>query len=614
MLATDVKTLPQLFRRRVTVSPDRVNYQVKRDGAWRQTTWSQFAQRVDRLQAALVDQGLAHGDAIAICGGCCPEWVLCDLAAMTVGAVTVGIYETLRIDQAQYILEDAKARMLFVHGREQLERLAPMLDAVESLEWIVAWDHEVDETDRVLTLAGLDARGQALREADPSVASAREAAVEPGDVALVVYTSGTTGQPKGVPLTHGTIIQWMAATQGLLANAITDEDMTVSFLPMAHVAEHVPGLFGRMNTGLPTSYATSYDTLIDELAEVRPTYFGAVPRIFEKMHGRIRERVAAGTPVRKAIFGWAEKRARNKARAERDGTPQSAVERFRYRVADRLVFSKLRAVFGGRVRYFITGSAPIDIEILEFFAGTGMTILEVYGLSESCAIAFANTVEDHRLGTVGRAIPGVECKLAEDGEILLRGETIFAGYRGLPGATAEAFDADGFFRSGDIGVFDDEGYLKITDRKKNLIKTSGGKYVVPARLESLLKEEPSVGQVYIHGDRRPFVVALVTVDERELAGLADELGVSAPDVPAHPEIRRRVGAAIERANTRLARFEQIKHFEVLPEDFTVESGLVTPTLKIKRRVVAERYADRIDAMYKAASEAYAAGASDQATA
>jgi len=603
MLATQVETLTQLLRKRIQVSADVPSYSIKRSGNWIPVTWREFGGRVDAVAAALIDGGFGHGDTVAIMGGCNPNWVLADLAAMVGGGTVVGVYETLRVDQVEFILRDSAASVLFVEGAELLERVTPLLETVDSLKKVVAWDAESEHT-----LGGLEAHGRTVLDVKPDLLSTREASIVPDDTAIVVYTSGTTGNPKGVPLPHGMIVGWMRGTQDLMAREITPDDCTISFLPMAHVAEHVPGLFGRMNIGLRTHYATGYDTLLDEITEVRPTYFGAVPRIFEKMHGRIRERVAAANPRRQAIFHWAENLAHLKSKSLNGGAPLSLWERVQFRIADRLVFKKLRDVFGGRVKYFITGSAPIDIQILEFFEGVGMVILEVYGLSESCAIAFANTVDEHRIGTVGKPVPGVEYKIASDGEILLKGPSIFTGYRGLPEVTAEAFDDDGYFLTGDIGVVDNDGFLRITDRKKNLIKTAGGKYVVPARLESLLKEEPSISQVYVHGDRRPFVVTLITIDDRELPRLAEDLGCSESEVSSHPQIQSRVGAAVDRANKRLAPFEQIKRFEILGEDFSIEAGTVTPTLKIKRKVVAEKYAELIDGMYEAATRAHKKGA------
>jgi len=602
MLAARADTLTQLLRERVRQSATAPSYHIKQAGSWSPVTWSTFASEVDRVAAGLLEDGFAHGDTAAILGGCNPSWVIADLAAMVAGGTVVGVYETLTLEQIQYILEDAGASVIFVQGAAQRDRIRPLLDRVPTLRRVIAWDCDGDDS-----LQALCGRGRAHLEAEPDTLKAREALVRPEDIAIVIYTSGTTGNPKGVPLSHGLIIGWLRTTQGLLQDRLQPEDCTLSFLPMAHVAEHVAGLFGRMNMGLQTYYATSYDTLIDELAEVRPTYFGAVPRIFEKMHGRIRERVAAASPRRQAIFRWAERLAHRRARSQQGGPPLTWPERVQIRVADRLVFRRLRAVFGGRVKYFITGSAPMDLHILEFFAGVGMVILEVYGLSESCAIAFANTVQENRIGTVGKAIPGLDYKLAEDGEILLRGPSIFQGYRGLPDATAAAFDDQGYFRTGDIGVLDDDGFLRITDRKKNLIKTAGGKYVVPARIEALLKEEPSISQIYVHGDRRPFVVALITLDERERPRLAAELGCAEADITRHPTMVARIDAAVARANERLAPFEQIKRYALLEDDFSIDAGTVTPTLKLKRRAIAERFAEQIEGLYVAATREHARG-------
>ncbi len=602
MLAHHVETLPQLLLKRVQTTPNRESYRERRaDGSWVGTTWTEFRTKNARLVAGLHGLGVERGDTMCIIGGCRPEWVHIDMAALSMGMRTVGIYETLMTEQVKFILEDSGAKVLVVHTDEQLERLKPLLDQIESLEHLIAWGCTKDCAPAT-PMAAIEARGAEAVDTDPQLVEGLIAAVERDDVAIVVYTSGTTGQPKGVPLSHGLIIDWMRSTQHLLIDDLGDDDITISFLPLAHVAEHVPGFFGRMNVGLNTAYATSYDTLLDELMEVRPTYFGAVPRIFEKMYGRIRERVAQANPRRQAIFNAARELARRKARADTGVGPALSVwDRMWLPVADRLVYRKIREVFGGRVKVFITGSAPIDIEILEFFYGIGMTIHEVYGLSEACAISFANTSEGVRLGTVGRIIPGLDCKMADDGEILLKGPMVFGGYLNLEDRTNESFDEDGYFHTGDIGQLDADGYLKITDRKKSLIKTAGGKYVVPARLQMFVKEEPSVGQVYVHGDNRPYAIALITLDEREGPRLAEELGCSIDELPSHPDIIRRMDEAVARANTKLASFEQIKHHAVLPKDFSIEEGTLTATMKLKRKVVAEMYADVIDQLYSEAT-------------
>ena len=563
-----------------------------RNGAgWTTTTWGALGDEVDQVAAGLTALGLGRGDAVAILGDTCPRWCVADLAAIVLGGSSVGLYPTLTDEHVRFIVADSGARVAFVQGAEHLERMRPLLDDT-ALERLIVWDHDpvVEPDGPVLSWSGLRDLGVEAPAEGP----------RPEDVALVVYTSGTTGEPKGVPLTHDNVIKQLASGEALIPDPITPDDITLAFLPMSHVAEHVPGFFGRINLGLRAAFCESFDTVLDDLQDVRPTYFGAVPRIFEKMYGRIRERVGASNPRRRAIFKWAEGLARKRSRAMTGvGPALSTRERLAAALADRMVFARMRDVFGGRVKTFLTGAAPINLEILEFFHGAGFTILEVYGLSETSAIAFANAPGPGmiRLGSVGKALPGVQCRLAADGEVLLKGPSIFTGYLNRPDATAEAFDADGWFRTGDIGALDADGFLTLTDRKKNLIKTAGGKYVAPARVEALVKEEPLVSQVYVHGDQRPCIVALVTLDERETGRVAEELGCAEGDLPTHPEVTRRVQAAVDGANRRLARFEQIKRHAVLAHDFSIEDRTLTPTLKIKRNEVAARHASDIDALY-----------------
>jgi long-chain acyl-CoA synthetase len=595
MLASSVGTVAELFRARVEQSSGFEAWRVRNGSGWRTTSWAELGAAVDRAAAGLAGLGIGPGDAVAILGDTCPTWCVADLAAIVLGGNSVGLYPTLTDEHLKYIVADSGARVLFVQGSEHLERVRPLLtDPETDLKRIVVWDHDPGEGRQaaVLSWEAMEEGGGELPSAGPG----------PEDVALVVYTSGTTGEPKGVPLTHDNVIKQLASGGDLIPDPITPEDITLAFLPMSHVAEHVPGFFGRINLGLRAAFCESYDTVLDDLLDVRPTYFGAVPRIFEKMYGRIRERVGAANPRRQAIFRWAEARARRRSRALTgvEG-PLTLPERLASSLADRLVFRRMREVFGGRVKTFLTGAAPINLEILEFFHGAGFTILEVYGLSETTAIAFANAPQPGmlRLGTVGKALPGVQCRLADDGEVLLKGPSIFAGYLNRPDTDREAFDDDGWFRTGDIGALDKDGFLTLTDRKKNLIKTAGGKYVAPARLEALIKEEPIVSQVYVHGDERPYVVALVTLDEREAPRVAEELGCTEADLPTHPEVVRRIDRAVAGANRRLARFEQIKRHAVLPEDFSIEHATLTPTLKIKRREVASRYSSHIDRLYAA---------------
>ena len=597
LMASESATIAEMFRRRVALDGDVEAYRTKSGETWHSTTWGVFAEQVDALTAGLSELGFGNGDAATILGACCPGWCLADLAVVQLGGMSVGIYPNLLDDQVRFILNDCKSKVVFVQGQDDFDRMLPLLAEFDGLDHLIVWDHEPEDGPGIHTVAKLQERGRQLLGEAPSLVEDRASAVGEEEVALVVYTSGTTGQPKGVPLTHKNVISGLQAGD-LLVEEISPEDITMSFLPMAHVAEHVPGFYGRINVGLRTAYATNYETLLDELLEVRPTWFGAVPRIFEKMYGRIHEEVAKANPRRQAIFNWAKGLACRRGRSLTGGAPLSLRDRMLLPLADRLIFKKIRAVFGGRVKGFVTGSAPINIEILEFFTGVGMRIIEVYGLSEACAISFANTVNDVRLGTVGRILPGMEYKLAEDGEILLRGPTVFSGYLNLPESNAEVFDDEGYLRTGDIGEVDAGGWLRITDRKKNLLKTAGGKYVAPARLEAFLKEEPIISQVYVHGDLKKYVVALITLDERETPRIAEELGCTEAELSSHPDVVRRIDTAMSRANERLARFEQIKRHAILDEDFSMEAGTLTPTMKIRRRVVSEKYAALLDSLYE----------------
>lgn len=596
MFASQSDTLVQMFRERITASGNSECYRTKSDGAWVSTTWRGFADSVQHVGAGLLELGNQRGDSIAILGATQPPWCIADMGAICIGARTVGVYPTLMRDQMAFIMNDADCKVLFIDG-EYLAPCLPLLDEVDTLEQIVVWEPQGPCPDaRVMSMDAFVAKGVAHLAKNPDCVTEAEARIEREDTALIVYTSGTTGQPKGVPLSHGNILSSLAVAEPLM-DPMEPEDITLSFLPMAHVGEHVPGFFGRMNIGLATAYATNYDTVLDELAEIRPTYFGAVPRIFEKMYGRIHEEVGKANPRRQAIFFWAKALACRRARAEQGGAPLSLKDRLLLPLADKLIYRRIRGVFGGRVKGFITGSAPIHIDILEFFFGIGMRILELYGLSEATAISFANTMDDIKLGTVGKALPGLEYRLDTDGELLLKGPMVFGGYLNVDADKDNTFTEDGFLRTGDIGEIDADGYLRITDRKKNLIKTAGGKYVIPARIEQLIKSEPLVSQVYVHGDKRPYVVALVTLDERETPRVAKELGVSEAELSEHTEVLRRIGVAFDLANTQLASFEQVKYHAVLAADFSIEEGTLTPTMKLKRRRIVERYGARIDAMY-----------------
>jgi long-chain acyl-CoA synthetase len=431
----------------------------------------------------------------------------------------------------------------------------------------------------------------------------RAEAVAPEDAANIVYTSGTTGPPKGAVLTHENILA-MLMTQ-LRRSIFRPGDITLSFLPMCHVAEKVVSFYGRMVYDIATAYARGLDfrLILEDLQDIRPTVFGSVPRVFEKVYARAQMRAQERGKVGARVFAWASGVARRVSRANRGLEPMTPALRAQAKVADRLVFSKVRDLFGGRVRFFLSGAAPISVEILEFFHGAGMLILEAYGMTESTAISTGNQAEAFRFGTVGRPIEGVELRLAEDGEVLVRGRTVFAGYYRDAAATAAAVDAQGWLHTGDIGALDAEGFLRIVDRKKNIIITAGGKNIAPQPIENLVKEDPFVSQCVLIGDRRPCLTALLTLDMEEMPHLTARLEIPFRDASRLAEDPRVLGylrEVIARVNAQLGPVEQIKDFRVLPQDLTIEAGELTPTLKIRRAVVEERWRAQIEPMYQGA--------------
>ncbi|MBI3072550.1 MAG: long-chain fatty acid--CoA ligase [Deltaproteobacteria bacterium] len=612
-----------MFQKRCEVSGPALAARQKQGGVWRDTTWRDYHAEVERVAFGLLALGLAKGDAVAVLGETCHTWCLADLGTMLAGGVNVGIYATNTAKQCAYILKDSRARVAFVQGRDQLAKIVaefreqsaekPVASSRErngepdghggrtlplpDLRTVIVWGEKLNgeaPTEFAITFDELLRRGDAHRSAHPNAIDERQDEVEPNDTALLIYTSGTTGPPKGAVLSHANVLSFQRAGVGIFD--FRPDDMSFVFLPMCHAAEHVVGFYGRIFHGIAGTFATSLETVITEVKDVRPTLFGSVPRIFEKVYAKVNTEVEKGSPVKRAIFRWAVdvgRRVKAKERAREWVPPHLAVQ---HRVADKLVLRKVREAFGGRVRAFISGAAPISVDILEFFHACGMLVLEAYGLTEVSAVCTGNKIDDYRFGSVGKPIPGVDVRIAPDGEIIVKGPTVFSGYLNLKEATAEAIDGDGWFHTGDIGRFDSDGYLYITDRKKNLIVTAGGKNVAPANIENLVKADPIISQVIVHGDRRNFLTALVTVDKDEAARFAAANGFAAGDM-SHPKMRERVQKAIDAANAELARYEQVRKFVILQDDLSQESGELTPTLKVKRKVVEEKYRAVLDRMY-----------------
>jgi long-chain acyl-CoA synthetase len=522
------------------------------------------------------------------------------MAVMSMGGVTIPVYPTYPPETLAYIVRDSETRTLVVEDERQLEKALAAAAEMPTLESVVVIQGSARAPAsgrlRVLDWDGLRRLG---REAGGAGAlEPRLAAVKPGDVATIVYTSGTTGPPKGVVQTHG---NHLAALDMIAeSSGVREGDVHLLFLPLAHSFARMEGFLG-IRLGLTTAFAESIERLPENLREVSPDFLCSVPRVFEKVYAKILTGVEAAPALRRRIFHWALGVGRRASRLEREGRPLPAGLRAQKALADRLVFSKLRAALGGRIRFCVSGGAPLAAEIAEFFHAAGILILEGYGLTETCPILASNHPGAFKFGTVGRPFPGVEVRIADDGEIVARGPNIAQGYYGKREETDAVFKPDGWFHTGDVGEIDRDGFLRITDRKKDLIKTSGGSYVAPQHIENLLKGDPFVSQALVEGDRRPYPVALVTLNADELAKLARELGLGdkpAAELVRHPAVMERVRRTVDGVNAHLASYAQVKRFAVLPDDFTQDGGELTPTLKVKRRDVRQKYADVIESMYR----------------
>ena len=558
-------------------------------------------ERIRELSLGLGALGVERGDRVVIMSESRPEWAHCDFAILARGGVTVPIYPTLSAAQARYILADSGARVAIVSTGEQAAKIQEVRHQLPQLEAIVVMEEGAASGVSIMGLDDVRHRGHELMNAEWGTAKGfrdTARAVQPEDLATIIYTSGTTGEPKGVMLTHANLMSNVVAASEVLP--VGPEDIALSFLPLSHSFERM-ALFLYMFTGVTTIYAESMETIGRDVATVRPTVITGVPRVYEKMLARIMEKGGAAPGAKAALFKWAVKAGLGRARATLRGRRPGPLTNLQASLADRLVFSKIRAGVGGRLRFAVSGSAPLPVNVAEFFSGIGVPIVEGYGLTETSPVLTVNPVDAPRVGTVGKAVRDVELRIAEDGEILARGKNVMRGYYNKADATADAIK-DGWFHTGDIGSLDDDGYLTITDRKKDLLVTSGGKNVAPQPIEAVLKRSPIVSEAVVLGDRRRYIAALIVPDftalERRLKDLGrpwaerDEL-VKRPDVLAiYQEI-------VDGLNRELAQYERIKKIAILPREFSIDSGELTPTLKVKRKIVEQKWKDVIDEVYRA---------------
>jgi long-chain acyl-CoA synthetase len=561
-------------------------------------------ERIRDLSLGLGALGVASGDRVAIVSESRPEWLMADLAVLSGGAVTVPVYPTLSSAQARYILNDSGAKAAIVSTRQQLEKIQEVRHELPALEAVVLMDGWTSgDSPSVISLSTVAERGHARLAGEWGAGKDyrdRARAVRPDQLATIIYTSGTTGEPKGVMLSHANLVSNVKAGADVLQ--LTEQDVALSFLPLSHSFERTVSYIYLLS-GVTLVFAESIDTIGRDLLRVRPTLLTGVPRVFEKLHDRIKEKGQAEPGLKGSIFKWAIGAGTSRGKAELAGRSVGLIGSVQASLADRLVFTKIRDGLGGRVRYLVSGSAPLPTSIAEFFQGIGLPIIEGYGLTETSPILTVNPPGAPRAGTVGRAIPGVELRIAEDGEILARGPNIMSGYYNKPEATAEAL-RDGWFHTGDIGTIDEEGYLRITDRKKDLLVTSGGKKIAPQPIEAVIRRNPLVAEAVLLGDRRKFAAVLIVPNfqalERRLHDLGrppgprDELVVRADVLALYQEV-------VDALNRELAQFERIKKVALLPVEFSIQSGELTPTLKVKRKVIEERWRDAIERLYAEAS-------------
>jgi long-chain acyl-CoA synthetase len=573
-----------------------VAVRAKRAGEWVTLSYGELATRVQDLSLGLAELGIQPGDRVAILSENRPEWAIVDYACLTARCIDVPIYPTLPAKQAEYNLLDSGASAVFVSSRQQMQKVLAARDRLPALRHVIGFDEDA-RGPGVLSLDQVYACGRSARKHRRSwQADALKAA--PKDLATMIYTSGTTGEMKGVMLTHGNIASNVTTCCGLFTFAHDDE--CLSFLPLSHIFERMFGHYCMFHSGVVINYAENVDSVAADMQRWRPTVMASVPRLYEKIYGRVLDQVRSGSGLRQRIFFWAKRvgeAAVERRLANRRLSPALSLKRW---VADRLVFGKLRARTGGRLRFFISGGAPLSADIARFFHAAGMPILEGYGLTETSPVIAVNTFANAKLGTVGQPIPGVEVKIAPDGEVLTRGPNVMVGYYGKPQATADALDSEGWFHTGDIGLLDEDGFLRITDRKKDIIVTAGGKNIAPQPIESLVKTSKFVSNAVMLGDRRRFPLMLIVPNLQTLSAWAEQQGLQARDAAsllALPAVQHKVEREVRTTLRDLASFEIPKKLLLLDRDFSVETGELTPTLKIKRRVVEQRHREAIEALY-----------------
>lgn len=577
-------------------------------GSYRPILWKEFARDVEETAAGFYDLGIRKGDRVAVLSENRPEWALCDLAAMSLGAVTVPIYPTSSPSDIRHILNDSQSKALAVSTQDRLTGVLPLLQEIPSLEHLFIMDSISQDQVRIHSLETMARQGQRILLDQPELIRESIEHVDSEDLATLIYTSGTTGAAKGVMLTHGNFIANYLGCRARIQ--IDPEDIAMSFLPLSHVFERLAGYYFMLFSGASIAYAESMNTVVEDMALIHPTVAPAVPRFYEKVHLKIREALLTQSEKKKKLFEWAVQLGFKVRRQRLCHESVNLKDALLFLIAERLVHRKIQNVFGGRIRFFISGGAPLSKELAEFFFACGVLILEGYGLTETSPVIGVNDPATCRFGTIGRPLVNVEVKIAEDGEILVRGPSVMKGYFRNEEATQAAFQ-DEWFCTGDIGVLDPDGYLHITDRKKDIIKTSGGKMIAPQNIERMILMDPLYSQIVLLGDKKQYLIALIVPNRERMSALAIHWGLGAfawEDLLRHPRVMAEMTSDLKKKTAHLASYEQIKYFALLPKEFSMESGEITPTLKIKRRFVQEKYRSIIESLYAQHSDSGSEGA------
>lgn len=591
------QNLAEMFFNRREELPDKPAFRHKKDGQWISVSYKQAVDRAERIAAALLKAGLQAGDKAALLSNNCLEWALIDYAVISVGAVLVPVYPSLTSEQVAFLIKHSEAKILFAENERQAEKVDAIKTGLTGCGHFITMN-ESKPRKGWTSLSDFEQSGLSDLKENASLILKKIKTVKRQDPATIIYTSGTTGEPKGAVLLHHNFLSNIENAAEIFT--FYDTDLLLSFLPLSHVLERMAGHYQAVYHTIEIAYAESIEAVPQNILEVKPTLMVSVPRLYEKMYAKILDTADSGSALKQKIFYWAVETGRTFIDKKLAGKTVGALLAFKQKIAARLVFSKLKAKMGGRIRFFVSGGAPLSPEIAAFFAAAGLYILEGYGLTETSPAITMSTLEHFRFGSAGRCLPNQEVKIAEDGEIVTRGGHVMQGYYKNPDATREVLDDDGWFYTGDIGYLDDDGFLHITDRKKNIIVTSGGKNVAPQPIENELILSKYIEQSVMIGDKRKYCTALVVLAQEAVANWAQQQGqglIKPIDFDKHENLRKLIRQEIDRLTISYASYERIKDFYIAPAPFTIESGELTPSLKVKRNVVEKKYKDQIDALY-----------------